>query len=63
MSPIVSIVSVGKKPDSDATNKYSNYSKEVASTRWYGDITLEIGTTGELSWTTSRQRKVNNPAG
>jgi competence protein ComEC len=57
MSPAVVIVSVGKKPDSDAGAKYSNYSKEVASTRWYGDITLEIDSDGNMSWTTSKQRK------
>jgi competence protein ComEC len=57
MSPSVTIVSIGKEPDTDASAKYANYSQEVASTRWYGDITLEIGSTGEMSWTTGKQRK------
>lgn len=42
MSPVVTIVSVGKKPDTDASNKYRTYSKHVWSTRWKGNITIEI---------------------
>ena len=56
MSPSVTIVSVGQKPDTDASAKYTNYSQEVASTRWYGGITLEIESNGEMSWATSKQR-------
>jgi competence protein ComEC len=46
MSPYYTIVSVGKKPDTDASSKYRYYSKEVWSTRWRGDITLSISDEG-----------------
>lgn len=42
MSPEYTIVSVGKKPESDASNKYRNYCDNVWSTRWKGNIRLEI---------------------
>lgn len=57
MSPSVTIVSVGEKPDTDASAKYAQYCNEVASTRWYGDITLEIDAQGTMNWTTAKQRK------
>jgi competence protein ComEC len=62
MSPAVVIVSVGEKPETDASAKYANYCKEVASTRWYGDITLEINAQGAMIWTTSKQRKSRKTA-
>jgi beta-lactamase superfamily II metal-dependent hydrolase len=51
MGPGVAVVSVGKKPETDATNKYRNYCSKVWSTRWYGDLTLEIDANGNMSWT------------
>lgn len=42
ISPEYTIVSVGKKPESDASNKYKNYCDNVWSTRWKGNIRLEI---------------------
>jgi beta-lactamase superfamily II metal-dependent hydrolase len=62
MSPSVAIVSVGKKPDTDASAKYAQYCNEVASTRWYGDITLEIDAQGNMNWTTAKQRKSQKAA-
>jgi competence protein ComEC len=62
MSPGVVIVSVGKKPTTDASNKYAQYCEEVASTRWYGNITLEIDNDGNMSWTTSEQRNSRRAA-
>jgi beta-lactamase superfamily II metal-dependent hydrolase len=56
MSPWYTIVSVGRKPDTDASNKYRNYSKEVWSTRWQGDITLTISDKGKW-WMTSQNRR------
>lgn len=53
MSPEFTIVSVGKKPESDASNKYRTYSKNVWSTRWWGDMTLTIDSDGKMSWTAS----------
>jgi beta-lactamase superfamily II metal-dependent hydrolase len=49
MGPQYTIVSVGKKPDTDASNKYRQYSENVWSTRWRGTITLEIRHDGSAS--------------
>lgn len=46
MNPRYAIVSVGKKPDTDATSKYRQYSDYVWSTRWRGNITLTIDDNG-----------------
>jgi competence protein ComEC len=48
MSPEYTIVSVGKKPSTDAHQKYNHYSSnKVLSTRWRGDITLQINSFGQ----------------
>lgn len=47
MKPVYTIVSVGKKPETDASNKYKNDSKFVWSTRWKGDIHLTIDDVGK----------------
>lgn len=47
MSPDFTIVSVGKKPESDAHNKYKTYCDNVLSTRWYGNIIVEIYENGQ----------------
>jgi competence protein ComEC len=46
MSPEYTIVSVGTKPDTDASNKYRQYSPNVWSTRWRGNIILTIEADG-----------------
>jgi len=56
MSPTVTIVSVGKKPDSDASNKYRQYSDYVWSTRWKGNIVLEINDEGKITSQTQFNR-------
>lgn len=48
MSPLYTIVSVGKKPDTDASNKYKKHSKNVWSTRWKGNITCTITDEGKF---------------
>lgn len=48
MLPEYTIVSVGKKPSTDASNKYRAYSKNVWSTRWKGDIVVEITKYGQI---------------
>ncbi len=40
MKPQYTIVSVGKKPNTDAYNEYSRYSENVWSTRWKGTISF-----------------------
>ena len=50
MRPKYAIVSVGKKPDTDASNKYRNYCDKVWSTRWYGNLRLEISQKNGINW-------------
>lgn len=45
MSPTYTVVSVGKKPETDASNKYRQYSENVWSTRWKGTISFTISGT------------------
>jgi hypothetical protein len=47
MSPQYTIVSVGKKPETDASNKYRQYCDNVWSTRWHGNIVLTIQPDGK----------------
>lgn len=56
MAPQYTIVSVGKKPDTDASDKYCRYSSNVWSTRWHGNITLTINEDGSGSVDPEYQR-------
>lgn len=56
MKPRYTIVSVGKKPETDASNKYRDYSSNVWSTRWKGNITLEIDDSGKAKFITQYGR-------
>ena len=56
MSPTVTIVSVGKKPKTDASNKYKQYCDNVWSTRWKGNIVLTIDDQGKITYTTQYDR-------
>lgn len=49
MSPEYTVVSVGKKPETDATNKYRQYCDNVWSTRWRGNIVLTIQPDGQAN--------------
>ncbi len=49
MDPQYTIVSVGQKPETDASNKYRQYSDKVWSTRWRGNITLTIDDHGKAN--------------
>lgn len=52
MSPLVTVVSVGKKPDTDAHNKYKKYCEHVWSTRHRGNIRFTIFDGGDIDpWT------------
>jgi competence protein ComEC len=57
MSPEYTIVSVGKKPESDASNKYRLYSQHVWSTRWLGDIAVTVPEHGSPSIVPQYQRE------
>jgi len=56
MSPTVTIVSVGKKPETDASNKYRQYSNYVWSTRWKGNIVFTINDDGKITYETQYDR-------
>jgi len=56
MSPTWTVVSVGKKPETDASNKYRQYSKYVWSTRWKGNIVFEIDDNGKITYKTQYDR-------
>ena len=47
MQPEYTVVSVGNKPDTDASNKYKKHSQNVWSTRWRGDITVTVPEQGQ----------------
>lgn len=57
MSPEYTIVSVGKKPSTDATNSYRRHSDHVWSTRWRGNITIEIHSNGYMTVTPQYARR------
>jgi hypothetical protein len=50
------IVSVGKKPSRDASNKYRQYCDNVWSTRWKGNIVFEINSDGTWTYDTQYNR-------
>lgn len=50
MTPTYTIVSVGKKPSTDASNKYRQYSDNVFSTRWNGNVVFNIDDYGYISY-------------
>ena len=50
------LVSVGKKPKTDASNKYRRYSDNVWSTRWKGNIRFEINPDGSGHYFTQYDR-------
>lgn len=56
ISPRLTIVSVGKKPDTDASNQYRQYSSNVWSTRWKGNIILECYEDGRINYTCQYDR-------
>jgi len=56
MFPTYTIVSVGKKPEADASNKYRGYSEHVWSTRWKGNIVFTINDDGKITYKTQYDR-------
>jgi len=56
MKPEFTLVSVGKKPSTDSSNKYLKYSKNVWSTRWKGNIYFEINADGSVTYSTQYDR-------
>lgn len=56
MNPDLTVVSVGKKPPTDASQKYANYSGKVVSTRWHGNVLVTIDELGHGRWYSDIQR-------
>jgi beta-lactamase superfamily II metal-dependent hydrolase len=55
IDPVMAFVSVGKKPDTDASYKYRQQtSRKVPSTRYYGNIKIQIDDVGKSSWFVDR---------
>lgn len=57
MSPGCTVISVGKKPENDASQKYNQYSNKVLSTRWYGTIRFELNEDGSGTYYPEYPRK------
>jgi competence protein ComEC len=54
IAPRVTFVSVGRKPDADASSKYRQQCNKVASTRYYGDMELRFHDDGSREWFVER---------
>ncbi|MHB8522741.1 MAG: ComEC/Rec2 family competence protein [Limisphaerales bacterium] len=62
MSPEYTVVSVGNKPDMDASNKYRQYCANVWSTRWRGNVVLTIHPDGKANIESECDREPPAPA-
>lgn len=56
MNPTYTIVSVGKKPDTDASGKYRQYCSNVWSTRWKGNISFFLNDDGTWEYSAQHNR-------
>jgi len=56
IAPIMTFVSVGRKPATDASRKYREKCDRVVSTRYYGNIELRIYDNGACEWEPQRNR-------
>ncbi|MGL9621557.1 hypothetical protein QRQ56_26425 [Bradyrhizobium sp. U531] len=54
IKPSVVIVSVGKKPPTDASPQYRTHANSVFSTRYYGNIELQVDDNGTRKWLVQR---------
>lgn len=50
MKPACVVVSVGKKPETDAHNLYKNHCEKVWSTRWLGNMRFQLDDTGQVRY-------------
>jgi competence protein ComEC len=54
IAPRVTFVSVGRKPDTDASSKYRQQCNKVASTRYHGNMELRFNDDGTHQWIVER---------
>ena len=60
VNPDFTIVSVGKKPATDASNKYRNYTRQrVLSTRFQGTMHLKLHYDGSLELYNSKNQRLD----
>ena len=57
INPSTIVVSVGRKPETDASRKYRAQCPRIFSTRYYGNLTLLIDDYGNMNWTAQRNGK------
>jgi beta-lactamase superfamily II metal-dependent hydrolase len=58
MSPDIVVCSVGKKPETDASQKYASQGAQVLSTRYNGTITVSIKENGKVVVRDHSQEKI-----
>jgi beta-lactamase superfamily II metal-dependent hydrolase len=54
IAPRITFVSVGRKPDTDASSKYRQQCNKVASTRYHGNMELRFQDDGTHQWIVER---------
>lgn len=54
IDPRITFVSVGRKPDTDASSKYRQQCPRVASTRYHGNIEIQFNDDGTVNWFVDR---------
>jgi competence protein ComEC len=54
------VVSVGKKPDNDASNKYKKHSKAVFSTRFHGTIHARLHADGRVEVSNHKHERIDS---
>jgi beta-lactamase superfamily II metal-dependent hydrolase len=54
VAPAITFVSVGRKPDTDASSKYRQQCNKVASTRYHGNMELRIHDDSRVEWFVDR---------
>ena len=57
INPSTIVVSVGRKPETDASRKYCAQCPRVFSTRYYGNLRLLIDDSGTMRWLAERNAK------
>jgi len=63
LSPDLTIISVGKKPPSDASQLYAQYSDAALSTRHHGSIVVTVHEQGNSSYESDRTRHDDDAKG
>lgn len=57
IAPLLAVLSVGGRPETDASAKYRRFSERVATTRRHGDIQVHVHDNGDILWFPSHNRE------